>query len=78
MVVAVNIKNRIPHSFAIPTFFKALIGHQPKLTNLRVFGSRLYVRKLGKRDAKLDYHTYNGIFIGYTITTKNVNYINEK
>ena len=35
------------------------------------------LEKPGKRPAKLDHHTSNGTFLGYTATTKNVYYIDD-
>ena len=72
------IKNRLPYCFTKTTPFEALTGYQLNLTNIIVFGSRLYVRKPGKCEAKLNHHTYNGIFIGYNATTKDIYYINKK
>jgi hypothetical protein len=37
-----------------------------------------YAKKPGKGDAKHDHHTSNGAFIGYTATTKNVYFIDDK
>ena len=67
---AVFIKNRLPHRHIKITPFEAITGQQPDLTNLRTFGSRIYAKKPGKRPAKLDHHTSNGTFVGYTTTTK--------
>ena len=45
------------------------------MKHLRLFGSRVCVRRLGKRRAKLDRHDFLGLFIGYTVTNKNIRYI---
>ena len=74
LIHAVYIKNRLLHSSIKTTPFKASTGQQPNITNLRNFVSRIYVKKPRKRDVKLDNHTSNGIFLGYTATTKNVYY----
>lgn len=50
-------------------------GVKPDLRHLRVFGSRVCVKKTGERPAKLDNHAFHGIFIGYTATDKNIRYI---
>jgi hypothetical protein len=42
---------------------------------LRVFGSRVCVKRTGKRRSKLDKHAFNGIFLGYTATDENIRYI---
>ena len=72
----IYVKNRLPHAFIKKTPFEAITGTKPKTTNLRTFGCRASVRKPGIKLAKLD-HTSNGIFFGYTATTKNIYYIND-
>ena len=57
------------------TPYEAWHGHKPDLSRLRVFGSRVSVKKSGERAAKLDLHAYHGIFIGYSATDKNIRYI---
>ena len=74
---AVFIKNRIPHSSINMTPYEAITGKQPDLSNLRTFGCRIFVKKPGKRPDKLDYHTSNGIFMGYTASMKNMYYIDD-
>ena len=59
------------------TPYEVLIGSQTNITNLRIFGCRVFVRKPNIKKAKLDYNTSNGIFIGYTATTKNIYYIDD-
>ena len=44
---------------------------------MRIFGSRLYAKKPGQRNVKLDNHTSNGIFLGYTSTSKHAYYIDD-
>jgi hypothetical protein len=46
------------------------------LSTLKVFGSRICVKVTGKQRAKLDRHDFSGIFIGYTATDDNIQYIN--
>ena len=58
--------------------YKVLTGNVPELSKLRIFGSRVYNRKPGKRPAKLDHHTATGIFLGFAATNKNIKYIDEK
>ena len=75
---AVYIKNRLPHHSLHKSPFEVFTGNQPDLSNLRIFGSRLYARKPGRRPFKLDHHTSGGYFLGFTATGKNVQYIDEK
>ena len=78
LIHAAYIKNRLPHTAIKQTPYEAITGEQPDLTNLRTFGCRIFAKKPGKRPAKLDHHTSNGIFLGYTATTKNVYFIDDK
>ena len=65
---AVYIKNRIPHTALNMTPFQAFTGKKPNLSDLRIFGSRVYARKPGKAKAKLDHHTSKGVFLTVTAT----------
>ena len=69
---AVYILNRMPHSSINKSPYEAMTELKPDLTNLRIFGSRACAKKPGKRPYKLDTHAFNGIFLGYTATSKNV------
>ncbi len=75
---AVYIKNRLPHHSIKCSPYQKFTGNKPNLKNLRIFGSRVYSKKPGKRPYKLDHHTDAGVFLGYTATDKIVNYIDEK
>ena len=55
-----------------------MTNSKPVVTDLRTFGCRVYARNPGKRPAKIDYHTSNGIFVGFAATTKNIYYIDDK
>ena len=72
---AVYLHNRRVHMVTRRTPYEMWHGKKPNLTHLRVFGSRVCVKKSGDRPAKLGHHTFKGIFIGYTATDKNVRYI---
>ena len=75
---AVYVKNRLYHSTLRMTPFQAFTGRRPDLSRLRIFGSRIYARETGQRKAKLDHHTTEGIFIGFTATDRNVYYIDDE
>jgi hypothetical protein len=60
------------------TPFEAWNGFKPDLRTLRVFGSRVCVKRTGKRRSKLDRHDFTGIFIGYTATDENIRYIDVR
>ena len=74
---SVYIKNRLPHyAFKFKsTPYTALTGTKPDLSNLKIFGSRITVRKPGLRKGKVNSHHYNGIFLRYAKTMKNYVYI---
>ena len=74
---AVYVKNRLYHSKLRMTPFQAFTGRRPDLSRLRIFGSRIYARDTGQRKAKLDHHTTEGIFVGFTATDRNVYYIDD-
>jgi hypothetical protein len=75
MVHLVYLLNRLVHSPTKRTQYEALCGSKPNLSHLRVFGSRVCVRRTGTRCAKLDRHDFHGIFLGYTATDQNVIYM---
>jgi dUTP pyrophosphatase len=74
---AVYIKNCILHRSLKTTPYEKFTGTKPDLSNLKIFGSKIYARKPGCRKFKLDNNTANGIFLGYTATDKNVIYIDS-
>ncbi len=71
----VYLHNRLVHTTTKRTPFKGYYGHKPDLSCLKVFGSRVYVKRAGDRRAKLDHHDFIGIFLGYTAIDQNVKYI---
>jgi len=75
---AVFVKNRIPHSKLGTTPFQAFTKKRANLSNVRVFGSRVYVRTTGNKPAKLDYHTNQGIFLSFCATDSNIYYIDDE
>ena len=74
---AVYIKNRILHTTLNRTPYEAFTGRKPDLSDLRIFGSRVFARKPGKRPAKADHHTNKGVFLSCTATSGNVNFIDD-
>ena len=74
-VHAVYIKNRLWHSSINTTPFELWTGKLPDLSHLQISGSLVSPRRNGARPAKLDKHTYDGIFLGYTSTCSNVQYV---
>ena len=74
LIHATYLKNRLPHSATKDTPFHRYTGKRPSAKHLRIFGSPIIVKQPGKRPSKLDYHTYTGIFLGYTATDRNIYY----
>ena len=72
---AAYLHNRRVHHGTNNTPFELWYGRKPNLRRLRVFGSRVCVKRTGYRRAKLDRHDFTGIFIGYTATDANIRYI---
>lgn len=72
---AAYIHNRRVHSGLNSNPYEHWYGHKSCLKNLRVFGSPVCVKRTGHRRAKLDKHDFNGIFIVYTATDSNIQYI---
>ncbi len=71
---AVYLKNRLHHRATGTTPYQAYTGRKPNLQHLRIFGSPIVSRLPGRRPAKLDHHIAEGIFLGYTATSRNVYY----
>ena len=75
LIHAAYLHNRLVHSITKHTPFKGFFGEKLNLTALRVFGSRVCVKRTGYRRSKLDRHDFTGVFIGYTATDNNIKYI---
>jgi hypothetical protein len=72
---AAYLHNRRVHFSLQCTPYERWYGTPPDLKWLCVFGSRICVKRTGLRRAKLDKHSFTGIFIGYTATDANIRYI---
>jgi deoxyuridine 5'-triphosphate nucleotidohydrolase len=77
LIHAVYIKNRLPHQAIKQSPYQAFTGIKPDLSRLKIFGSRVYAKKPGRRPYKLDHHTATGYYLGSTATTKNILYIDK-
>ena len=75
IVHAAYIINHRVHQTTKVTPFERWFGKRPNLKRLRTFGSRVCVKRAGKRRSKLDRHDFSGIFVGYTATDRNIRYI---
>ena len=74
------VKNRLPHAaFNFKsTPYTELTGIKPNLLNLKIFGSRITVRKPGRRIGKVSSQCYNGIFLRYAKTMRNFVYLDSQ
>ena len=71
--VAVYLKNRTPtRSEVCKTLYEAIhgSGRKPSLKHLRVFGCLAFVHVPKEKRKKQDYRANSGIFVGYSISTK--------
>ena len=75
LVHAVYLHNRLVHTVTKMTPFESFVGSQPDLSCLKLFGSRVCVKRTGSRRSKLDRHDFKGIFLGYTATDQNIIYL---
>ena len=75
--MAVYIKNRLQFKSLQLTPFQSFTGKKPDLSRLRIFGSRVRTRRPGRRPAKLDTHSDNGIFLSFGATDANAYFIDD-
>ena len=75
---AIYVKHRLPYVYIKKTTLEDLKGYTPNITHSRTFGCRVYIKKPGNKKAKIDHHSSNVTFIGYTATMKNICYIDNK
>jgi hypothetical protein len=57
------------------TPFESYFKAKPDLLCLKLFGSRVCVKRSSSRRSKLDRHNFKGIFLGYTATDQNIIYL---
>jgi hypothetical protein len=72
---AVYLHNCLVHTITKGTPFEGLYDTKPNLAGLKMFGSRVCVKRTGHQCSKLDRHDFTGIFIGYTAPDQNFVYI---
>ncbi len=71
----VYLHNCLVHSETRKTPFKGYYGVKPDLVFLKLFGSRVCVKRTGDRCSKLDRHNFRGICLGYASTDQNILYL---
>ncbi len=72
---SVYLHNRLIHSETKITPFEGYFGTKPDLSHLKVFGSRVCIKRSGDRSGKLDRHDFSGIFLSFTSTDHNICYL---
>jgi hypothetical protein len=72
---SVYLHNKLVHANTKVTPFEGYFGIKPDLSNLKVFGSRVCIKRSGDRSGKLDCNDFTGIFLGFTATDHNINYL---
>ena len=63
------------HTVTQVTPFESFFGAKPDILCLKLFGSRVCVKRTGSRRCKLDRHNFKGIVLGYTATDQNIIYL---
>ncbi len=75
LIHSVYLHNHLVHSKIGKTPFEGYFGEKPDISSLKLFGSRVCVRRTGVQWAKLDHHNFTGIFLGYSASDQNILYL---
>ena len=75
LIHSVYLHNRLVHKVTKKTPFEGFYGAKPDIRHLKLFGSRVCVKRSGSRRSKLDRHDFKGIFLGYSATDHNIMYL---
>ena len=73
-VYANYIYDRLYHSAIGKTPYEAWTSTKPSLHHLRACGAHVTVKRSGHRPTKADPHYYDGYFLRFAATTKNIIY----
>jgi hypothetical protein len=71
----IYLHNHLIHNETRVTPFESYYGQKPDLSSLKVFKSRVCVKRSGNHSGKLDRNDFTGIFLGYTATDQNITYL---
>ena len=74
LVYAAYINNRLYHSGVENIPYTLWTDRKANLKHLRAFGAHVSVRRSGHRPTKTDPHYYNGRFLRFAATTRNIVY----
>ncbi len=74
---AVYLHNQLVHTVTKRMLIEGFFEFKPNIGHLKLklFGSRVCVKRLGARPAKLDCNNFMGIFLGYMATNNNILYL---
>jgi hypothetical protein len=72
---SVYLANYLVHTVTKKTPFKAFYGMKPDIAHLKLFGSRVCVKRSGIPRGKLDKHDFKIVFLGYTAMDHNIVYL---
>jgi hypothetical protein len=72
---AVYLHNCLVHTVTRKTLIEGYFGFKPDIGHLKLFGSRICVKRSGNRSAKLDQNNFTGIFLGYPAMDQNICYL---
>ncbi len=75
LLYGVYLQNRIVHSATGSTLFESWFGQKPNLAYLKMFRSRVCVKRSSSCHCKLDLYNFTGIFLGYTATNHTIMYL---
>jgi hypothetical protein len=78
LVYATYINNRLYHSGVEDIPFTLWTGRRPDMKHMRAFGAHVSVRRSGCRPTKTDPHYYDGQFLRFAATTRNIVYFDTK
>ena len=73
-VYANYIYDRLYHTSIGTTPYEAWTGKAPTLVHMRTFGAHVIVKRSGPRPTKADPHYYDGYFLRFAATEKNIVY----
>jgi hypothetical protein len=74
IVYATFLYNRTYHSAIDSTPYQAFTGYKPLCGHILTYGCTITAKKPTGRPTKADPNTYEGIFLGYGATSKNIKY----
>ena len=77
-VYANYIYDRLYHTAIGTTPYEAWTGKPPTLLHIRTFGAHVIVKRSGPRPTKADPHYYDGNFLRFAATEKNIVYWDRK